>query len=128
MSPFFSIDDHLTLPNKYISSTENTQIAEVTNKNMNQDMSDDSSTSQVQIDLPKNYTRKGTAAAACRELLDEINSLNYMIYNSDALLTLKQENHNSREEWVDELKVGKIQEDRHFESIHKPEGQRKLTY
>ena len=95
---------------------------------MNQDMSDDSSTSQVQIDLPKNYTRKGTAAAACRELLDEINSLNYMIYNSDALLTLKQENHNSREEWVDELKVGKIQEDRHFESIHKPEGQRKVIY
>ena len=69
-----------------------------------------------------------------------------MIYNSDALLTLKQENHkeksvqaslpivkkkrnhNSREEWVDELKVGKIQEDRHFESIHKPEGQRKVIY
>ena len=96
MPPFFSIDDHLTLPNKYISSTENTQIAEVTNKNMNQDMSDDSSTSQVQIDLPKNYTPKGTAAAACRELLDEINSLNYMIYNSDALLTIKQENHKEK--------------------------------
>ena len=44
---------------------EDTEIAEVTNENMNLGMSDESNTNRVLIDLPKNYTPKRTAAAVC---------------------------------------------------------------
>ena len=48
---------------KYIHSVEDGEIAEVTNENMNQGMSDESNTGRVVIDLPKNYTPKRTTAA-----------------------------------------------------------------
>ena len=62
-SPFHTIDDNLILPMKYIHSVEDGETAEVTNENMNQGMSDESSTGRVVIDLPKNYTPKRTTAA-----------------------------------------------------------------
>ena len=53
-------------------------------------MSDDSNKNRFIFDFPKNYTSKRTTAAVCRELLNEIKSLAYMIYDSDTLLTSKQ--------------------------------------
>ena len=90
-SPFFTINGDLRLPQKHIHSVEDTQISEGTNENMNQGMSDDSNKSRVLVDLPKPYTLKRTTDAVCRELLNEIKSLTYMIYNPDALLTVKQQ-------------------------------------
>ena len=53
-SPIFTISDDLILPQKHIHSAEDTQISEVTNKNMNQGMSDDSNKIRVLVHLPKN--------------------------------------------------------------------------
>ena len=58
---------------------------------MNQGMSDDSNKGRVLVDLPKTHTSKRTTAAVCRELLNEIKSFTYMIYDPYALLTLKQQ-------------------------------------
>ena len=54
-------------------------------------MPDDSNKSRILVDLPKNYTPKRTTAAVCRERLNKIKSLTYMIYDPDTLLTLKQQ-------------------------------------
>ena len=89
--PLFTINDDLILPQKHIHSVEDTQISKGTNENMNQGMSDDSNKSRVLVDLPKTYTPKRTTDAVCRELLNEIKSLTYMIYDPDSLLTLKQQ-------------------------------------
>ena len=90
-SLLFIINDDLILPQKHIHSVEDTQILEGTNENMNQGMSDDSNKSRVLVDLPKINTPKRTTATVCLELLNEIKSLMYMIYDPDVLLTLKQQ-------------------------------------
>ena len=84
LPPLFTINDDLILPQKHIHSVEDTQISESTNENMNQGMSDDSNKSRVLVDLPKPYTPKRTTDAVCRELLNEIKSLTYMIYDPDS--------------------------------------------
>ena len=81
----------MILPQKHIHSVEDTQISEVTNRNMIQGMSDDINKIRVLVRLSKNFTPKRTTAAACRELLNEIKSLTYMVYDPDALLTMKQQ-------------------------------------
>ena len=90
-SLLFTINDDLILPQENIHSVEDTQISEDINENMNQGMSDDSNKGRVLVDLPKTHTSKRITAAVCRELLNEIKSFTYMIYDPYALLTLKQQ-------------------------------------
>ena len=52
-------------------------------------MSNDGNKSRVLVDLPKTSTPKRTTTAVCRELLNEIKSVTYMIYDPDTLLILK---------------------------------------
>ena len=66
----FTIGDDLILPKKDTHSVKDTQIAEVTNKNMNQIISD-SNASRILIYPLKDSTPKRTTVAVFRELLNE---------------------------------------------------------